>query len=68
MMEFSVPVSKSAPSKELLGGRGRESAITVGIDEGHFFQGLEQRRVYESRTSTLIFVRLGKILNLFHIF
>jgi hypothetical protein len=36
MTDFAAPVSKTAPSKELLGARGIESARTVGIDEGHF--------------------------------
>ena len=36
MTDFAAPVSKTAPSKTLLGARGSEIARTVGIDEGNF--------------------------------
>ena len=36
MTDFAAPVSKTAPSKTLLGARGSEIARTVGIDEGKF--------------------------------
>jgi hypothetical protein len=36
MTDFAAPLSKTAPSKELLGARGSESARIIRIDEGHF--------------------------------